>query len=277
MSENPLSEYFRTPEMYITLPSEGKFYPNGAYEPSETGEIPVYPMTAIDEITYRTPDALYNGAAVASVINSCVPNIKDPWAMPAIDMSTVLAAIRIASFGPEMEISTACPKCKEISDFSLDLRLVLNQIVAPEYDEPMPIGDLKVYFKPLSYKEVNDNSKINFEEQRLVLIVQDAEIPESEKIAKLAEAFTKVSVYTIETIAKNISHIDTPSAVVDDPAHILDYLRNCDRHIYEAIKEKILTQRSTTEIKPLHIKCSNEKCGHEYEQPYTLDMSNFFE
>jgi len=277
MSENPLSEYFRTPEMYITLPSEGKFYPNGAYEPSETGEIPVYPMTAIDEITYRTPDALYNGAAVASVINSCVPNIKDPWSMPAIDMSTVLAAIRIASFGPEMEISTACPKCKEVSDFSLDLRLVLNQIVAPEYDEPMPIGDLKVYFKPLSYKEVNDNSKINFEEQRLVLIVQDAEIPESEKIAKLAEAFTKVSVYTIETIAKNISHIDTPSAVVDDPAHILDYLRNCDRHIYEAIKEKILTQRSTTEIKPLHIKCSNEKCGHEYEQPYTLDMSNFFE
>ena len=275
MSENPLSEYFRTPEMYITLPSEGKFYPNGAYEPSETGEIPVYPMTAIDEITYRTPDALYNGAAVASVINSCVPNIKDPWSMPAIDMSTVLAAIRIASFGPEMEISTACPKCKEVSDFSLDLRLVLNQIVAPEYDEPMPIGDLKVYFKPLSYKEVNDNSKINFEEQRLVLIVQDAEIPESEKIAKLAEAFTKVSVYTIETIAKNISHIDTPSAVVDDPAHILDYLRNCDRHIYEAIKEKILTQRSTTEIKPLHIKCSNEKCGHEYEQPYTLDMSNF--
>ena len=34
----------------------------------ENGELPVYPMTAIDEITVRTPDALFNGTAIAELI-----------------------------------------------------------------------------------------------------------------------------------------------------------------------------------------------------------------
>jgi hypothetical protein len=62
-SNNPLQQYFRQPAIYVQLPSQGKFYPAGTLNPSTTGEYPVYPMTAIDEITYRTPDALFNGQA----------------------------------------------------------------------------------------------------------------------------------------------------------------------------------------------------------------------
>ena len=109
MSDNPLSNYFRRPSIYIKLPSEGKFYPPGMLDMPPNEEIPVYPMTAIDEISYRTPDALFNGSAVVNVISSCVPNIKDPWAMPSIDLDTVLSAIRIASYGHTLEIETTCP------------------------------------------------------------------------------------------------------------------------------------------------------------------------
>ena len=31
----------------------------------------------IDEITFKTPDALLNGQATVDVIQSCIPNIKD--------------------------------------------------------------------------------------------------------------------------------------------------------------------------------------------------------
>ena len=79
---NPLRQYFRRPAIYITLPSKGKYYPIGAVEIPEGGEIPVYPMTAIDEITSKTPDALFNGTAIAELIKSCIPAIKDPWAIP---------------------------------------------------------------------------------------------------------------------------------------------------------------------------------------------------
>ena len=58
-SNNPLSQYFRQPAIYIKLPSQGSYYPPGALEMPENGEIPVFPMTAIDEITYRTPKTVH--------------------------------------------------------------------------------------------------------------------------------------------------------------------------------------------------------------------------
>ena len=112
MNSNPLSQYFRQPAVFIRLPSLGKFYATGALEPTENNEYPVLPMTTLDEITYRTPDALFNGQAVISVIQSCVPNIKNAWSMPAMDIDTVLIAIRIATYGHEMDINTPCPGCE---------------------------------------------------------------------------------------------------------------------------------------------------------------------
>jgi hypothetical protein len=66
-------------------------------------------MTAIDEITYRTPDALFSGQAVVNVIHSCVPSIKNAWHAPVADLNSILVAIRIASYGHELEIETTTP------------------------------------------------------------------------------------------------------------------------------------------------------------------------
>jgi hypothetical protein len=104
MSINPLTQYFRQPAIYVKLPSNGEHYTPGALTMPANRELPVYPMTAIDEITYRTPDALFNGNAVTNVIKSCIPNIVDPWAIPAMDVDTILVAIRIASYGHIMEV-----------------------------------------------------------------------------------------------------------------------------------------------------------------------------
>ena len=47
---NPLSKYYRQPQIYIKLPSEGKWYGSDVFTPTENGEIPVLPMTAKDEL-----------------------------------------------------------------------------------------------------------------------------------------------------------------------------------------------------------------------------------
>jgi hypothetical protein len=86
MDNNPLRQFFRRPAVYFSLPSKGKDYDIDVLELPESGELPVYPMTAIDEITVRTPDALYNGSAVADLIKSCVPAIKDPWRLNSNDL-----------------------------------------------------------------------------------------------------------------------------------------------------------------------------------------------
>ena len=135
MDSNPLKQYFRQPAIYIRLPSDGQFYPKGALDMPANRELPVLPMTTMDEIRYRTPDALFNGTATVDVIQSCVPNILDAWTIPNVDIDTILIAIRIATFGHELTIGTQCPACSTESDWSVDLRSVMERIRAPDYRE----------------------------------------------------------------------------------------------------------------------------------------------
>lgn len=274
MSDNPLTSYFRQPSIFISLPSKGEFYPVGALKMPVNKEIPVYPMTAVDEITYRTPDALYNGTAIASVINSCIPSIIDPWSVPSIDLDTILSAIRIASYGHTLEIETTCPKCENEANYGLDLRTVLDQLKTPNYNESLPIGDLEVFFKPLSFKDINQNNIIQFEEQKLISVLQDSDISEDEKLSRLSSAFSKVTELTITSIVQSIQHIQTPDTAVQEPTHINEFLHQCERSIFEKIKEYVINLRDTTELKPLSIVC--HECQHKYKQPFTLDMTNFF-
>ena len=271
---NPLKAYFRQPAIFIRLPSNGKFYPPEVLEITPNGEYPVLPMTTLDEITYRTPDALFNGAAVVSVIQSCVPNIKDAWQMPSIDIDTVLTSIRIATYGHELDISTQCPACTTESDYALDLRTVLDQIKSPDYQRPLEIGDLTVYLRPMTYKQMNDNSLAQFEDQKLVNMLQDETVDEEIKVGKLNEILKKITMVTTEALAQNIGMIRTPQAQVNEHEYISEWLSNCDRSIFNKVRDHILDVKRGTELKPLHVKCSN--CSHEYDQAFTLDMSTFF-
>ena len=130
---NPLNHYFRQPAIYVQLPSDGQFWPPGSLTMPENHELPVMPMTAIDEITYRTPDALFNGQAVVSVIQSCCPSIKNAWHCPVVDIDTLLTAIRIASYGHELELATYCPKCDHEDEYHIDLRAIMAGLRLPDY------------------------------------------------------------------------------------------------------------------------------------------------
>ena len=157
-SNNPLRQFFRQPSIYLKLPSNGQFWAPDSLELPENGEIPIYPMTAIDEISYRTPDALFNGQAVINVVQSCVPAIKDAGKIPSVDLNAILVAIRIASYGHSLDINTTCPECKNEDEFSVDLRMILDSLRCPDYSEQMDQGDLQVKFKPSSYEEQNKSA-----------------------------------------------------------------------------------------------------------------------
>ena len=275
MSNNPLQQYFRQPAIYIKLPSRGEFYPPGSLETSVNGEYPVLPMTAIDEITYRTPDALFNGAAVVSVIQSCVPNIKNAWNVPSMDIDTILVAIRIASYGHNMEISTSCVACGEINDRELDLRQVLDNIRTPDYNKPILHGDMEIYFKPMTYKNLNDNNQLQFEEQKILQMLPDTEIENQEKIRMLGEALKKLTDITVIALAQSIGAIKTPEALVSEPEYIKEFLNNCDRALFNRIRDFIIDVKGQAEMQPVKVVC--DKCNHEFEQQLTLDMSSFFE
>lgn len=274
MESNPLKQYFRQPAIFVRFPSGGKFYNNDALSASDNNEYPVLPMTTMDEITYRTPDALFNGTAVVSVIQSCLPNIRDAWQIPSVDVDTILIAIRIASYGHNMSISTQCPKCSNEQDYELDLRRVMESIECADYDQPLALGDLRLYFRPMTYRDMNQNNMTQFEEQKTMQMLQNENVEENERLQYLNQVLQKITQVTARAIAQNIAMVKTPEVQVTDREQIMDWLLNCDRNIFNRVKDHVISMKSHSEIKPLDITCS--ACSHKFPQQYTLDMSTFF-
>lgn len=273
MENNPLRQYFRRPAVYLTLPSRGVGYTNSVVEIPDNGELPVYPMTAIDEITSRTPDALFNGTAVVEIIKSCVPSIKEPWEITSNDLDAILIAIKAAGGGESMDIDTVCPKCEETSTFAINLIGVLAGLQSADYSQELEVGNLKIKIRPLTFKEMNEGSMEQFEIQKT--FQQLLEVEDQTERNKLShQAFEQVTMLTMKLLGKTIEYIKTPDTQVTEREFILDFLQHCDKNIYTAIRDFSTDLKSKTELKPLDIQCPN--CEHKYTQQFTMNPADFF-
>ena len=273
MNTNPLKQYFRRPEIYIKLPSGGNFYPEGSIDLPENKELPVYPMTAIDEITSKTPDALFNGTAVVDIIKSCVPNIKDPWSVPSIDLDHILIAIRVASNGNLLDIESICPSCNEESSYDINLIGLLSNITVGNYNDLVVLNELSFKFKPFTYQKLNNINMIQFEIEQSINKLESITDP-VEKQTQSGIAMQKLNKLSIELISESIEHIGTPTAFVEEKEYILDFLQNCDRKLFEQLRTTAVKLRESSQIKPLDVKCIH--CSHDYTQKLTLNVSDFF-
>jgi hypothetical protein len=271
---NPLANYFRQPKLYIKLPSQGRFYPDDALDKSEIDEYAVYAMTAKDELMIKTPDALMNGQATVEVIKSCVPSIKNPWAMPSIDIDAVLIAIRIATYGENMEFTSKCPNCGNFNDMIFNLTGYLDVVNVFEYEDQIDIGPLKIYIRPYSYKEISKQAIKTLEQQKIIGIVNDESLTDEEKIDQFGESFVKLTEMTVGIIAGCVYKIDTPEGSVDDTGLIKAFIENCDKSTFDAIGNRISEMKEKIALKSQTITC--QECSHEYNIEITMDQANFF-
>jgi len=272
LSNNPLKQYFRRPAIYLKLPSGGKGYSEGVIDMPESGELPVYPMTAIDEITSRTPDALFNGNAIVDLIKSCMPDIKDPWSVTNIDLDAILIAIKTASQGNDFTIESTCPECKESASYGINLIGLLSTMKQGDYEKMLEVGELKIKFRPLVYKEMNENGVGQFEIQKVFAGLEN--LPDDERIAKTQLAVVEITEVTMKILAKTIDYIQIPDQRITEKEYILDFLHNCDKNLYTQIRDYHQKIKEATDLKPLDVKCIH--CQHEYLQPFILNASDFF-
>jgi len=278
---NPLMSFMRQPKIYIRLPSQGQYWPVGSIDITATGEYPVYGMTAKDELLLKIPDALMNGQAVVDVIQSCMPNIKDAWSCPVLDLDVILVAIRIATYG---EIMTTPIKFGDLElDYRMDLRLVMDQLTRSiSWISAIPINqDLTVFVKPLTYKDISQSAIQTFETQKIMELINNDGISEDDKLKLFKESFTKLTAVTLDIVGKSIYQIDTVNGSTDDLNHIKEFIDNVDKEIFDIIHSHLDNLKEQNSLKPIEVAVTDEMREQGFtddtvEIPITFDASSFF-
>lgn len=278
---NPLTSLMRQPKLYIKLPSNGQFWPEGSLNVTLNGDYPVYSMTAKDELLLKTPDALMNGQAVVDVIQNCLPNIVDAWQVPAIDLDVILVAIRLATYGEKMEMTIDVGMETDFS-YSLDLRTLLDQLMNTiTWDGRIEIGqEMVLHIKPASYMTVSKSSIQNFEAQKILSIVNSSTLSEEEKVQTFRDSFKKLTDLTVGVITSSVYKIESTAGTTDDLNDIREFLDNCDKHVFDAIKQRLDLMRERNSLKPIVVQATPEMIANgskeTIEIPLTFDASNFF-
>jgi hypothetical protein len=279
---NPLIGYMRQPKIYIRLPSNGLFWEEGSINMPENNELPVYSMTAKDELIFKTPDALMNGQAMVDVIQSCMPNIKDAWKCAGIDVDLILIAIRIATYGSMMTLSHTVPGTDETVEHQIDLTAVMDQILSTtQWVDTVEIGPgIICGIRPLSYKHMTDVSIRTFESQKTMRSIADSDLSDEQKVELFNQSMSKLTDLTVEMIAESIFYVKTPDTFVEDPVFIREFIQNADAGLTQKIQDVINENKKTAGIRPLTIHSSEEQilagAPVSYELPITMDNSNFF-
>tara|TARA_E500000081_G_scaffold144803_1_gene166000 strand:- start:2082 stop:2936 length:855 start_codon:yes stop_codon:yes gene_type:complete len=280
-NSNPLNKYFRQPSIYVTLPSGGS-YPPHVVQQSQSGEIGIQPMTAKDEIRFKTPDALMNGQGVVDVIQSCVPQIKDAWQIKSYDLDTLLIAIRIATYGETMDFNFTVPGANEQVTHSQNLPAILDQIKSTVIESEITLEDgLKISIRPLTYKDMTTASQQTFQQQKMYSAVQDSELPDDDKAKRFNESFKALTELNTTILLKNISGITMQDGTaVNDPVQIKEFMENANAKLIKEIETKMIALRSQGAVKPLKLKATEEQIKKgapaTYEVPITFDTANFF-
>lgn len=274
---NPLAAYMRTPQIYISLPSKGRFWKEGSIDMPANGELPVLAMSTKDELILKSPDALLNGQAVVDVIEHCIPNIKDAWEIPVCDFDVILIGIRIASYGEQMEYTSPCPKCQEINEYEIDLRRFIDmQVDISGYDHMTEYRDLQVKLKPATYRAINSNNMEQFEQQRMFAVVNATDLSEEEKLKQFNEVFARLTELNVRQMAETVEYILLPDGnKVSDRFFLNDFIEGADRKIIDVVQKHQKTINNGVPEKNIPTTCPD--CQNSYDTPFTFDQSNFFE
>jgi hypothetical protein len=281
VKNNPLANFMRQPKIYINLPSGGEYWAPGSIELTETGEFPVFSMTARDELMFKTPDALMNGQAIVDVIQSCMPNVKNAWACPTIDLDTILIAIRLATYGEKMPFTHKVPVINEELEYEIDLRMLLDQQQRNQWiDQIMITPELIIYVKPLTYKHLTQTNLKSFETNRIMTMVNDETISDEKKLEMFNSSFANLTKITIDLMAESIYKIETSEVEVVETKFIQDFVANADKEIFDVVQKHLAALKSANEIKPLEFTTTEEWQAQgapaTYTVPVNFNNSDFF-
>lgn len=275
---NPLIQYNKRPARYVKLPSLGKCYLKGI-DLTDTNEIAVFPMTAKDELLLKSPDALLNGEAIKQVFRTCVPGIVDPSEIPVIDLDALMVAIRMATYGDnmEMEFTHDCEP-NAVTQVNVNLGNVLDgtRFYQGNVEIELPDSKIKVIIKPFTMTEQNKVNIAGFEEMAKSQQVESEIKDQLQKLKMTGQSFTRLLDATLDLITSSIEKVITPDQQeYNNKAMIREWISTISKPEFNLIDSTLKEITDCGVSGKITVTCA--KCGKDYPAELTFNPSDFFD
>lgn len=275
---NPLISAYRKPNLYIYLPSGGKYY-NPAPKLSVDRELAVFAMTARDELITKTPDALFNGEATVSLIESCCPDIPNPRQIPVNDLMVIMLAIRQASYGNDIDVSATCPKCSHENQVSINCQGIIDRAMSGnELDNTVTLNEgFKVELSPYTLQDRTTIQIQQIKQVKMIEGLQNQDLTDEARKTLFGKTFVEMADLTVDLITNCVQGVtltDQDNTVINDSDHIREWLKSITSQDYEIIKSKIDELSDDGVNREFNIQC--ESCEESWKTEVELDIANFF-
>jgi hypothetical protein len=219
---------------------------------------------------------LFSGNATVKVINRCIPKIKNAWNMPVLDLDFCLTAIRLASYGSDLQLSAACKHCGETNDYAINLQSVLDYFVQQKFNNEVSHNGFIFEIRPLTYREYTKVQKETFAMQRQIIQHIPNIEDEDKRREELDKIHERINITRINAIIDVVMKITTPEGDEEtNPKEIRDFLENSDSEYFNTITHLVVQNRENWEMPKSSVKCGS--CEKEFEVETQLDYSNFFD
>ena len=195
--------------------------------------------------------------------------------MTIIDLEKVFMAMRIATYGNEMDFEFKCDACNDVSDFSADLSNLMQNTKFPDYSKPLDVDSLLIYLRPSDFASQNDTNQERYAQQRTIQMLQASDLSEEEKLRKLQESLMGLTQITVRKMTDFIDYIITPEGErINDRRFIDEFVTNADQKTYKAIKDGITAKNAEYSIPDVDVACPS--CQTKAKRKFVFDPASFF-
>jgi hypothetical protein len=257
---NPLLERVRMPGQTVRIPSGGIFYTKGELDPTvHNGELHIFPMSTVDEITMKSPDLILSGDAINSVFARCIPGVLKPTELLIKDVDYLLVALRSVTYG---------------STFDVEWEHTCEDATIQTY--PVDISTLLQTAKPFDPTTVHIKTKYELPNKQIVRLRPAARL--SDILSVLNElagvnSESEIEVYKKQRI-QSISNLIVAVDEIDDKTMIYEWLENIAVGWFNDISahiEQLTDWGTSTEYT---VVCKD--CGEEFKLDVPLNPMAFF-
>ena len=274
---NPLTDYYIQKEIYVTIPTQGKWYKQ---KPNLTkdGEIGIKPMTISDEVMLNIPDALFNGEAIYNLIQSIAPDIHDPFEISMPDVDVILLASRAATYDKKMQIETRCTHCNTRNEYQIDIPSVLSKVTIVTEQVTLDIKGLIIELRPNTLASIN---AYNMKSIATSQLLGKLSTNEEEARRQLSDTYFKsveeITAANISMISDGIVSVTTPNGdVVNEQSQIIEWLGNSNKDVLEKIEAQLRKLNKNGIPSEFDFTCTAEKCGKDFKGAVEFNPAFFF-